>query len=212
MDFSSWYTFRPKKQITPRCSSLVHTESGAAILIVSQRKAKLCDDAETFHKRTQRCYLLACACRKQYRQPTEHYNTCADTYWLALIHFFIVKASCLMDTSYTWMILLYKQLLGRLGSCWIDQVKRHTEESGKGLAQRYKKRLFDGKQEWRIFFSKVTPFVSTAMKTATVMEWAVAVCCVQGREFVQEMFPVKILCFSLKLNITQKHSTVFTWI
>jgi len=40
-----------KKRITPRCFSLVHTESGAAILIVSQRKAKLCDDAETFHKR-----------------------------------------------------------------------------------------------------------------------------------------------------------------
>ena len=55
-------------------------ESGAAILIVSQRKAKLCDDAETFHMRRQRCYLLACARRKQYRQPTEHYNTCADTY------------------------------------------------------------------------------------------------------------------------------------
>jgi hypothetical protein len=36
--------------------------------IVSQRKAKLCDDAETFHKQRQRCHLLACV----YRQPTEH--------------------------------------------------------------------------------------------------------------------------------------------
>jgi len=40
---------------------------------VSQRKAKLCDDAETFHKRRQRCYLLACARRKHYRQPIKNY-------------------------------------------------------------------------------------------------------------------------------------------
>ena len=40
-----------KKRVTPRCSSFVHMESGTAISIVSQPKAKLCDDAETFHKR-----------------------------------------------------------------------------------------------------------------------------------------------------------------
>ena len=108
MDFSSCYTFRPqktdhatrwisapvtpsdhKKRITPRCSSFVHTESGATISIVSQRKAKLCDDAETFHKRIQRCYLLACVPRKQYRKHTKNYNTCADTYWLTLVYIYI---------------------------------------------------------------------------------------------------------------------------
>ena len=64
----------------PHCSSFVHTESGAAISIVSQRKAKLCDDAETFHMRRQRCYLLAYVRRKQYREPIKNYNTCANTY------------------------------------------------------------------------------------------------------------------------------------
>jgi hypothetical protein len=38
--------------------------------IVSQHKAKLCDDAETFHKRRQRRHLLACA------NPQ---SMCADT-------------------------------------------------------------------------------------------------------------------------------------
>ena len=74
-----------KKHITPRCSSFLHTNSGAVIPFVSQRKTKLFDDAETFHKRRQRCYLLACACRKQHRQPIKNYNTCADTYWLTLV-------------------------------------------------------------------------------------------------------------------------------
>ena len=58
-----------KKRITPRCSPFVKTEIGAAISIVWQRKAKLCHYAETFHKRRERCYMLACARRKQYCQP-----------------------------------------------------------------------------------------------------------------------------------------------
>jgi len=79
MDCSSCYTFRPQK--TDHATLFfVHTDSGAAILIVLQRKDKLCDDAETFHKQRQRCYLLECSRRKQYRQPIKKYNTCADTY------------------------------------------------------------------------------------------------------------------------------------
>ena len=58
-----------KKLITPRCSSFVHTESGAAVSFVSQRINEMFEKSETFHKCRQRCYLLACARRKQYRQP-----------------------------------------------------------------------------------------------------------------------------------------------
>jgi len=75
-----------KKRITPRCSSFVHTESGPAISIVSQRKTKVCGDAETFHKRRQRCYLSAYARRNQYRQLIKNYDTCADTYWHTLVY------------------------------------------------------------------------------------------------------------------------------
>jgi hypothetical protein len=56
--------------------------------------------------------------------------------------------------------LLYKQLLGSSGANWRDQVKRHTEETGKGLDRGVRKALHDGKQEQRIVFSKVSPFMN----------------------------------------------------
>ena len=53
-----------KKRIMPRCSSFVHTESGTAILIVSQRKDKLCDDTETL--------VLSVSMRAQKAVPPTH--------------------------------------------------------------------------------------------------------------------------------------------
>jgi hypothetical protein len=152
--------------------------------------------------------------------------------WLSserlLLHFFSVKVSCLMDTSYTWMTWLYKQLLGNLGPCWRDQVKWHTEDTRKRLARGTRKYFVTVNMNEE-FFSVRSPhllllqwrqpqlwnelLLSTVCKAENLCrKWAVAAHCVQGRELVQEMFPVKIHCFSLKLNITQKHSTVFTWI
>ena len=94
--------------------------------------------------------------------------------WLSsermLLHFFTVKSSCLMDTSYTWIIWLYKQLLGRLGPCWREQVKRHIEETGKRLARGTRKYFVTVNKNEEFFFGKVTPFVTTAVKTATVMK------------------------------------------
>ena len=107
-----------KKRVRPRCSSFVNTESGADILIVSQRKDKLCDDAETFHKRRQSCYLLACARRKQYRQPIKNYNTCADTYWLNLAYPFSNA------TSYCTFYGFFSSFRITLWPMWLANSKR----------------------------------------------------------------------------------------
>ena len=68
MDFSFWYTFRPQKSDHATLFFLGSHGEWRSHFILSWSKAKLCDDAETFHKRRQRGYLLACARRKQYRQ------------------------------------------------------------------------------------------------------------------------------------------------
>ena len=49
-----------KKRITPRCSSLLHTESGAAILLCHSATLN-CVMMLKLPTRRQRCYLLACA-------------------------------------------------------------------------------------------------------------------------------------------------------
>jgi hypothetical protein len=73
MDFSSWYNFRPQKTDHGTLFFLGANGEWHSHFIVSQRKAKLCDDAETFHKRAQKAvppthrtlkhvcgYLLTC--------------------------------------------------------------------------------------------------------------------------------------------------------
>jgi hypothetical protein len=80
MDFSSWCTFRPQKTDHATLFFIGAHGEWRSHFVVSQRKAKLCDDTETFHKWRQKYNLLACEHRKQYSQPTQNENTSADTF------------------------------------------------------------------------------------------------------------------------------------
>jgi hypothetical protein len=72
MDFISWDTFGQQKTDHATLFFIGAHGEWRSHFGVLQRKAKLCDDAETFHKQRQRCYLLACARRKQYCHPTQN--------------------------------------------------------------------------------------------------------------------------------------------